>query len=762
MSSILDVVLLFSIIAHVLLLGYLQWNAAPARLRPVWLQFSVLCSLLASVIWLLPETVSLPGAFSRGFLSTFALGWMFVTYGRYALRDALNQRGRLWLLSILWPVGMLVAVFVTEPAFVRVGEPGWLLTVFSGLDLPGLVALAGLAASAILLLILLFYTFYSASLPEIANRALYWVLTTATLTVGVLLYISGVDVLQPLGPLVVLLALTGAAYAHASHRVFDIRGGLVAALRTLVLVVVTAAIILFTLLIADNLRIESGNDYVLALLLLALLAAAFLVITRQFLVLLVRLFWPGDSPTRATRQYSQQVSKAVELSELIQIATDTLNQVMRVRRSGMILVNDTGIDSNRIGIVVMKEAGAGNDLRGHLSRTSPIYEWLAVRRLPLSQYDLAYGARFRDVEIAERQFFGSLRMNAYAPIIVEDAMIGILMCGPRLNDAPLSNADLEMLATMADQTGVALRNSRAVADLKHLNATMQALNRELEEANLQYEKLDSVKTDFITIASHELRTPLAQIRGYVDILDTLNEQGLLDQDQVSGMVDHLRKATERTEDLLAAMLDVSQLDVDAMDLRFAEAAPESIVRMAIEPLTEHIKRRKLTLSARGLRSLPIILCDMQRLVQAIRNIVTNAIKFTPDGGRIDITGSVKKDEAGNDYILMVISDTGVGIDQPDLELIFEKFYRAYDPSLHSTGSYKFMGAGPGLGLTIARGVIESHGGKVWAESSGHNMETYPGTTFYIWLPLIPPEDTRRIAIDDTGDRNPTPVRRPAL
>jgi signal transduction histidine kinase len=236
---------------------------------------------------------------------------------------------------------------------------------------------------------------------------------------------------------------------------------------------------------------------------------------------------------------------------------------------------------------------------------------------------------------------------------------------------------------------------------------------------------------------------------------------MLDQDQIGSMVSNLRKAAERTEELLSAMLDMSQLDVNAMDLRFAQAAPESIVRMAIEPLTEHIKQRKLTVSARGLRSLPPIHCDMQRLVQAFRNIISNAIKFTPDGGRIDITASVQPGENG-DHVLVSISDTGVGINKEDLELIFEKFYRAYDPSLHSSGAYKFMGAGPGLGLTIARGVIEGHGGKVWAESSGHNMETGPGSTFYVLLPVNPPEDARRVAIEDTNHRNPMIVQRPVM
>jgi signal transduction histidine kinase len=86
----------------------------------------------------------------------------------------------------------------------------------------------------------------------------------------------------------------------------------------------------------------------------------------------------------------------------------------------------------------------------------------------------------------------------------------------------------------------------------------------------------------------------------------------------------------------------------------------------------------------------------------------------------------------------------VGIEAKNIDLIFEKFFRAYDPGLHSTGTYKFMGAGPGLGLTIAKGVIEGHGGKIWAESPGHSMETYPGTTFYVLLPVSPPENARKV------------------
>lgn len=306
-----------------------------------------------------------------------------------------------------------------------------------------------------------------------------------------------------------------------------------------------------------------------------------------------------------------------------------------------------------------------------------------------------------------------------------------------------------------------LRHARLVTHLRQMNADMQKLNQSLADAKEQVQRLDSVKTDFITIASHELRTPLAQVRGYSDIMDEMNEQGSLDPEQATMMVGNLRKASERMEELITAMLDVSQLDVNAMDLRLTEVLLENVVRMAIEPLTDAIKQRRMMISARGLRGLPPFQADSQRLVQAFRNVIVNAVKYTPDGGRIEIKGVLEpsKNAGEPDTLLITVSDTGVGIDRENLELIFRKFYRAYDPSYHSTGTYKFMGAGPGLGLTIAQGVIEGHGGKIWAESSGHSMETYPGSTFYVRLPIKPPETAKRVMPFQRQPTAPAPVPR---
>jgi signal transduction histidine kinase len=751
MNSVIGAIILVSIVVHLFLLVYIQVRKNQMRIGSMWLGLTVLFSLLAIAVYFLPNE-TFAAQFSRGFIRVLLLVAMIAAYGMLVIRDVLNRELRLWLgLVGLWLIGMIIASLLGENAII--GQPEWLIKAFRAPDSLSLVILSGLAVTTLFLLGVTFYAFYIARLPEVANRALFWVLNTAIVVLSVLLTLSGIELWLMAGSLTLLISMNGATYTQASYRVFDIRSSITSTLRALVVIALMAVLIWAVLYTFSVLPSGSRNDDLLVMALLASVAATIYNLGHQFIKIVNRTFLHAvDNPTGAARKYSQQVSKAVELENLIEVSSETLNSVMAVRRSGMLLVSNTSSDDTRVELRVMK---GGNfpeirEQKGFVSKSGAIYQRLAAEHAPLSQFDIEFDPLYKTLTEAEREFFRNLQMSAYAPIVVEDVLIGVLICGPKINDAPFYPRDLELLATMADQTGIALRNARLVADLRHLNSSMRSLNTGLEEANEQLEKLDSVKTDFITIASHELRTPLAQIRGYTDIIDALNEQGMLDKDQTAGMVANLRKAIERTEELISAMLDVSQLDVNAMDLRFAQTAPESIVRMAIEPLTDAIKQRKLTLSARGLRGLPTIQADMQRLVQAFRNIVVNAIKFTPDGGRIDITASLQPPEesGGVDQVLVAISDTGVGVDRENLELIFEKFYRAYDPGLHSTGTYKFMGAGPGLGLTIARGVIESHGGKIWAESSGHNMETFPGTTFYVLLPVSPPEDARRVAIED--------------
>jgi signal transduction histidine kinase len=132
--------------------------------------------------------------------------------------------------------------------------------------------------------------------------------------------------------------------------------------------------------------------------------------------------------------------------------------------------------------------------------------------------------------------------------------------------------------------------------------------------------------------------------------------------------------------------------------------------------------------------------DSERLYQAIRNILTNAIKYTPDGGRIIVNGRMLPG-----FIEITIADTGIGINVEDQERVFEKFGRVGNVALHSSGKIKFKGGGPGLGLPITKGIIEAHGGAIWVESEGYDEINCPGTIFHILLPVRKESPDRRAA-----------------
>src|SRR5690606_20408486 len=135
----------------------------------------------------------------------------------------------------------------------------------------------------------------------------------------------------------------------------------------------------------------------------------------------------------------------------------------------------------------------------------------------------------------------------------------------------------------------------------------------------------------------------------------------------------------------------------------------------------------------------------------VRNVISNAVKFTPDGGKVKISAQTATEASTSSPVLILkVADSGVGVAATDLELIFHPFYRPHSPEVHSSGAVKFMGAGPGFGLHIAKGIVEAHGGAMWAESAGYDPQTCPGTTIYIRLPLTEP----RAQVASSSDSSP--------
>jgi signal transduction histidine kinase len=222
------------------------------------------------------------------------------------------------------------------------------------------------------------------------------------------------------------------------------------------------------------------------------------------------------------------------------------------------------------------------------------------------------------------------------------------------------------------------------------------------------------------------------------------------------MTQGLKKAAERLEEIVNTMFDVAQLDTETMHLNLIREPVSTIIDGAVRNWAMPLEERDLVIKIEGIEDLPPITADSKRLKQAFSHLIQNAIKFTPDGGEIRIIGrmlewSLPQDQA----VEIIVADTGIGIAPGDLERIFEKFYRVGDVLLHSTGKTKFKGAGPGLGLTVARGIVLAHGGRIWAESEGCDEETCPGCEFHVVLPVQPrppkPDDRQIYSATTTND-----------
>ncbi len=257
--------------------------------------------------------------------------------------------------------------------------------------------------------------------------------------------------------------------------------------------------------------------------------------------------------------------------------------------------------------------------------------------------------------------------------------------------------------------------------------------RELEKANEELQRVEKMKSDFVILAGHELRTPLTVIYGYLQIL--LANPAIPGSVEQEGSPRHLLKnvaeAVERLSQVIQDILNVSLIDANRLDLAHEPVFINSIIQSVLHNLRNFGPQRELIFElGGGLRKLPVIEGDPRRLHQALWNIVSNAIKYTPDGGTITIDGKVE-----DDTVHLWVKDTGVGIPPEELDRIFERFYVLEDVALHRSSKTAFKGGGLGLGLAVAKGIIEAHGGRLWAESEGYDEKKLPGSTFHIVLPI---------------------------
>jgi signal transduction histidine kinase len=291
------------------------------------------------------------------------------------------------------------------------------------------------------------------------------------------------------------------------------------------------------------------------------------------------------------------------------------------------------------------------------------------------------------------------------PMMYKERAIGVLQAVNKLDYGRFDDHDAQILSTLAAQAAVAIVNARLVT--------------ELQAAYTQLEELDRLKSDFIAIASHELRTPLGLILGYASFLRDEADGAASEQ------LDVVLNAAMQLRGLIEDMVNLSHLEAGSAELDLSEASLQEVIQESIEAQRQFAASKSIEIIT-SFPSTPMrVRIDREKIVVVINNLLNNAIKFSSDNSRVQVA---VRPQTG--MVAVSVTDAGIGIPEHELNRVFEQFYQVES---HLT---RYEG-GMGIGLTIARGMVELHGGRIWAESVEGKGSRFTFTLPILWKDVAP-------------------------
>jgi len=421
---------------------------------------------------------------------------------------------------------------------------------------------------------------------------------------------------------------------------------------------------------------------------------------------------------------STQLAGSLDKTKLIEIMTDGLEQSLSLSLCYALVLNEV------------------NDIKLIIKSLFPISHRLenAIKLRALLNYKNLFSINpsINDIEVIKynKDQFGEYDLNLFnydnlfAPINIKNKFYGIIEV---FRESDFAQDDTKCFTTLVKQVSLPLESA--------------ILYEEIKDTNIKLEKLERLKSEFISIVSHELRTPLTSINSALDIIlkGTTGEIN----DAMEKFLNLAKRNVTRLSAIIYDLLDLSKIEAGKMEFRFEKTNINLPVELVKNTLESWAKEQKITINLHLDTSLDMVYIDTQRMEQVITNLISNAIKFTKENGVIEVeTSRIKADDIRNnpffetvgenlssEYVQISVKDNGIGIAPENWSKVFEQFKQIENSLSRKVG-------GSGLGLPIAKRLMDAHKGFIWL-----NSELNKGSTFYLAIPIMSEKEIFELSLE---------------
>jgi signal transduction histidine kinase len=432
------------------------------------------------------------------------------------------------------------------------------------------------------------------------------------------------------------------------------------------------------------------------------------------------LFGKGVDRNTAVREYGLSISNLVDLNKLAEVALEFLDKTFGVEFSLLLVVDDLPQEKYFQLVPITNPVRAEQDewQVGRISNTSIISRHFLQERSILSQYDLDFLPKYRSPSL-EKEWLSSFQADLFVPILTKDTWIGLFVLGPKKSGDQFFGDDIELLATLSNQTVAALQNARLFSDLRRLNHDLRQTYEALEEANQKLRDLDEMKSAFISVVTHEMRTPLANMSLSLQVLEMSGIQNLK-PDQM-GQLRQISSGIQASRNMIDNLITLAALLNNQVDLSLERLDFREILDNAMMPYISRAEEKEVNLKIDKVGDVSLV-GDRKLLTIAVSHLIDNAIKFTDKNSSVWVSCWTT-----TDALWLDVRDSGQGIAKDKLDKVWQSFTQLQADAVRRGVE------GLGLGLSLVKLIILTHGGQVFVES-----EVGSGSVFGFRIPLKGP------------------------